>query len=215
METLVNFLAHLTEPDFLAKYSQYLILIVFIFSFLEVVVPPIPGDTVLIISGSIGGIAGINSLWIILSSFTGTFIASILLYNLGYKVEHKILESPRFAWMIDTKVFAKIEKWFERYGYWTLLLSRLLPVARSGIVLAAGIVNFDKQKSLVAVAISILVSTTVFVLAGRYIGKQWSEIMILWHSHFRIVLIILAGLIILIGVITWVLKQAKKFKAKH
>lgn len=210
MDTILQLITHLTNPDILAEYDQYLLLIILIFSFLEVVVPPIPGDTILMVGSSIAGIAGINPVWIIISSFAGTFTASLFLYSLGSKFEHKLLVSPKYSWFLDTKAFLKIEKWFKKYGYWTLILSRFLPIARSGVILAAGIVNFDRRRALIALSISILLSSTFFVLSGRYLGRRWKEAYLEWGPKFQLILAVSLGLfaILTIGITIW--KQLKE-----
>jgi membrane protein DedA with SNARE-associated domain len=200
MEKLIDILTHFSDPEFIAKYSEYLLIIVFMYSFIEVVFPPIPGDALLILSGSISGYAGLNPVWILAVAFAGTFSASYLLYNLGFRMERRILHSPRFSSLLDTKSFMKIEKVLYRSGFWLLLFSRFVPVIRSGIILAAGMVNLDKRKSLAALALSILGSTSLLLLGGRYLGKKLETIMRFWNSRFRAILWI-AGITLLIYLI--------------
>ncbi len=212
MNNILNLITHLTNPDFLAEYAQYLPLIILIFSFLEVVIPPLPGDTMLVVGSSIAHIAGINPVWVIISSFAGTFAASSFLYKLGNKFEHKLLISSKYSWLLDTKAFLEIEKWFNKFGYWSLILSRFLPIARSGVVLAAGIVNFDKQRTLAALSISILLSSTIFVLVGRFLGRRWKEAYLEWGPKFQIILIASLGLFALlaIGAGIWKLLKSRR-----
>jgi membrane protein DedA with SNARE-associated domain len=209
MDTILRLINHLTNPDVLAEYDQYLLLIILVFSFLEVVIPPIPGDTVLVVGSSIAGIAGINPVWIIISSFAGTFTASLFLYNLGNKFERKLLVSAKYSWLLDTKTFLEIEKWFKKYGYWTLLGSRLLPIARSGVILTAGIVNFDRNPALIALSISILLSSTLFVLSGRFLGSRWKEAYLEWGPKFQLILLLSLGLFALLAIGIWVWKKLK------
>ena len=205
MDTILRLITHLTNPEVLAEYDQYLLLIIIAFSFLEVVIPPIPGDTMLVVGSSIGGIAGINPVWLISGSFAGTFSASLFLYNLGNKFEHKLLVSSKYSWLLDTKTFLEIERWFKKYGYWTLVLSRFLPIARSGVILAAGIVNFNRRRALIALSISILFSSTLFVLSGRFLGSRWKEAYLEWGPKFQLILLLSLGLFALlaIGIVIW------------
>lgn len=210
MVLIMDFFARLSDPDFLMTYRQYLLLIILAVSFLEVVFPPIPGDTVLVIGSSIGVSAGIHPLLIIGCAFIGTYSATLLLYKVGSSLEEKILESPRFSWWLDTGTFGKIKQWFDRYGYWTLLISRFLPIARSGVALSAGIVRYDRQRYVIALGISVFLSSTTFVLIGHYIGLRWTEITNLRNlspTFFRFlpVLLVLAG-------IAWLIYKRKRSK---
>ncbi|GEM_PF-6003516 len=117
METLQKIITHWAEPEILAQYSEYLLLIVFLYSFLEVIFPPLPGDTLLIISGSISVAANSNPLFMIIFASLGTFCASFLLYHLGAKMERKLFHSPRFSALLDSKTFVKIERGFQRFGF--------------------------------------------------------------------------------------------------
>ena len=200
MDTLSTLISNLTNPNNLAEYHQYLLIIILVFSFLEVVIPPIPGDTVLVVGSSVAGIAGINPLWIIICSSAGTFCASLFLYRLGSKFQHKILVSTKYSWLLDTATFAEIEKWFNKYGYWTLLGSRFLPIARSGMVIAAGIVNFDKRRALAALSISIFLSTTLFVFSGRFLGVRWKEAYLNWGPKIQLSIIVSLGLFALLAI---------------
>lgn len=204
----VDFFAIATNPAQLGQYSQYILVMVLLFSFLEVVVPPIPGDTVLIIGSAVAGMTNINPVWVILCAFTGTFGASLLLYLLGVKLERKILVSPRYGWLLDSQTFQRIERWFERFGFWTLLLSRFLPVARSGVALAAGIVNYKKRVALTALAISVFLSATVFVLIGRFLGHRWQEVLEIWQFKLRWILVGI-GLLAIMAIFLWWWKRRK------
>lgn len=209
MDTLLKLVTHLTNPNSLAEYHRYLPLVILVFSFLEVVIPPIPGDTVLVVGSSVAGIAGINPLWIILCSFAGTFAASLLLYCLGNKFQHKILVSSKYSWLLDTATFSEIEKWFNKFGYWTLLGSRFLPIARSGMVIAAGIVNFNKRRTLSALSISIFLSTTLFVFSGRFLGVRWKEAYLNWGPKIQLSIIVSLGLFTLLAIGIGVWKKIK------
>jgi len=194
MEVLQNIISHWTEPEILAQYREYLLIIVFLYSFLEVIFPPLPGDTLLIISGSITVAANLNPIFTILSASLGTFFASLLLYHLGAKMERKLLHSQRFSSILDSKTFIKIERGFQRFGFLIILLSRFLPAVRSGVVLAAGIVNMEKNQTMLALAVSILLSTSMFIYGGRFLGRRLDKITQLWESHFWLFLGIMGGI---------------------
>lgn len=206
MEQLLEMLSHWSDPEFLARYRNYLVLTVFLYSFIEVVFPPLPGDSLLILSGSISGLSGVNPIAIIISATLGTFTSSMLLYLLGAKMEKALLHSSRHSQLLDSKMFHKLEKWFQKYGFWTILLSRFLPVVRSGIILAAGMVNMDRFKSFLTVGISIIISTTIFVMSGKFLGQNWRKLPEFWHNRLKMLFLI--GLCLLVAY--FVLKQLGK-----
>lgn len=197
MEQLLEMLSHWSDPEFLARYRNYLVLTVFLYSFLEVIFPPLPGDSLLILSGSISGISGINPIAIIISASLGTFTSSMLLYLFGTKMGNALLQSSKYSGLLDTKMFHMLEKCFQKYGFWTIFLSRFLPVIRSGIILAAGMVNMEKVKSFLTVGVSITISTTVFVMSGRLLGRNWRKLPEFWHDRIRMLLLVVLFLVLL------------------
>jgi membrane protein DedA with SNARE-associated domain len=213
MDKIVDILTHLSQPEAISRNIEYLVIIVTFYCFVEVVFPPLPGDALLILSGTLSGYVGISPLWVIAGAYFGTFTASALLYSLGQRMERRILISPRFATLLDTKTFVKIEKVLSRYGVWLILASRFIPVIRSGIILAAGMVNLDKRHSLLAVSASILVSTSLFILGGRYLGRRWETIYTYWQERFKL-LLFLVLLAVIIGLlvlkVSGYLKNRKK-----
>lgn len=209
MDQLIKVLAQFIEPEFVTNHLKLLLILVFLYSFLEVVFPPIPGDTLLIFSGSLAGIANISPVWLIVCASLGTFCASYLLYQLGFKMERGFLTSPKFSWLLDTKTFFKLERWFQKYGFATLLGSRFLPVARSGMILTAGIVNLERKKSLIAVSVSIVLSSTLFVLSGCFLGKRWKTVLDFWRTQSGMIVFVLS-LFIVGGIIYQIMRRRHK-----
>lgn len=189
MEKLLQIVTHLGEPEFISHNIEYLVIIIILNSFLEVIFPPVPGDAILILGGSLSGYAGINPFWVVAGAFAGTFSASLLLYKFGLGMERKMLHSHRFSALLDTKTFYKLEKTLNRYGLLLIVLSRFIPVIRSGIIIAAGIVNLDQRKSMLALSISILASTSLYVLGGRFLGKKLQSNIGFWSSRLTELLI--------------------------
>lgn len=214
MEQLGDLLAHWSDPEFLAGYRSYLVIIVFIYSFFEVVFPPLPGDTLLVLSGSLSGLSGSSPIMIIMSASLGTFASSTMLYLLGSKMEKALLHSSKHSRILDSKTFHRLEKWFQKYGFWTIVLSRFIPVVRSGIILAAGMVNMKKSRSLLAVGVSIIVSTSIFVVSGSFLGKNWRKLPDFWNNRIRKICLILLCLVIIYLALARFYKFIRNFKSK-
>ena len=171
-------------------------------SFLEVIFPPIPGIMVLIAAGAAARPAGIHPLWLIITAAAGSFAASYLVYSLGFRLQMQALAIPKYARLLETRSFSRIEGWYQRYGYTVLILSRFLPFARPGFALAAGILRLGRHRALAALAISILLSSTVFVYTGYLLGL-YSRVVTrgdffyhVWSSKIQLTaLLIICGLL--------------------
>lgn len=139
-------------------------------SFLEVIFPPIPGIVVLIAAGAAARPAGIHPLWLVIAAAAGSFTASSLVYSLGFRLGRQALDIPKCARLLETRGFLRIEGWYQKYGYAVLIISRFLPFARPGFALAAGILRLERRRALAALAVSILISSTVFIYTGYLLG---------------------------------------------
>lgn len=219
MEQFMEILTHWSDPEFVAQYRKYLVIIVFLYSFFEVVFPPLPGDSLLILSGSLTGLSGSNPLGIIISASLGTFASSTMLYLLGAKMGKALLHSSKDSQLLNSKMFYRMEKWFRKYGFWTIALSRFIPVVRSGIILAAGMVNMEKRRSFLVVAVSIIVSTSIFVVSGSRLGQNWRKLPELWNSRIKTICLIILCLIIvylvLVRFYNFIKDQNQKRRAKN
>jgi membrane protein DedA with SNARE-associated domain len=196
MEQFMEILTHWSDPEFVAQYRKYLVIIVFLYSFFEVVFPPLPGDSLLILSGSLAGLSDGSPIVIIISASLGTFASSTMLYLLGAKMGKSLLHSSKESQLLNYKMFHRMEKWFRKYGFWTIVLSRFIPVVRSGIILAAGMVNMEKSRSFLAVGVSIIVSTSIFVASGSYLGQNWRKLPEFWNSRIKRICLTILCLII-------------------
>lgn len=215
MDQVMDILSHWSDPESLARYRNYLVIIVFLYSFIEVIFPPLPGDSLLVLSGSLSGLSGSSPIAVIISATLGTFASSIMLYLFGTKMEKALLHSSKYSQILDSKMFHRLEKWFRKYGFWTIILSRFIPVVRSGIILAAGMVNMEKGKTFLAAGVSIIVSTTIFVISGSFLGKNWRKLPELWNDRIKRICLVLLCLIILYLLVVRIYKLLKAHNQKR
>lgn len=179
-------------------------------SFLEVIFPPIPGIMVLIAAGAAGRAIGIHPIWLIITAAISSFAASHLVYCLGFRLQMQTLAIPKYARLLKTHTFLRIEDWFQKYGYWVLLISRFLPFARPGFALAAGILRLDKRRALIALALSILLSSAVFICTGYLLGSYWKRFYYIWSFKIQIIsLHAICGLLIA-AVGYWVYRRTRR-----
>jgi membrane protein DedA with SNARE-associated domain len=147
----------------------------------------------LVAGSTVAAATGVAPVWLIIGSSVGTWVASLLCYNLGNHWGERLLERPRFSKLLDPRTFAKIQNWFAKYGYGVLLFSRLLPIARSAIVLTAGIARYERRRTMAALAVSILVTATLYVTIGYWVGARWRELSRFWQPGYNLFLLLAPG----------------------
>lgn len=97
------------------------------------------------LSGYLVSNNSLNIALVIAAGTTGTLIGGYVLYFLGAKVGKEGIKhfSERHGrWFaIYPEDIDKTQRWFDKYGNWTVLLFRLIPGMRSLISVPAGIVK--------------------------------------------------------------------------
>jgi membrane protein DedA with SNARE-associated domain len=88
------------------------------------------------------------------------------------------------------------DRWFERYGWEAVLISRMLPVVRTFISLPAGIANMDLKKFSLYTFIGSLPWSFILAYIGVQLGPNWDLIESYFHIMDIGVFIGILGLII-------------------
>lgn len=143
--------------------------------FLETGVAPfffLPGDTLLFSLGLFAHQGLIRLEIIIPVLVVAGFVGNLVGYYLGSFVREKH-HSSRLLRNIPDKYIKKTELFYQKYGSWTILISRFIPVVRTVAPFLAGVsrMNYKRFVALSAIggAIWAATVTTVGFLFGSYI----------------------------------------------
>lgn len=141
------FITHLnvTLPAFIAEYGTWVYALLFAIIFIEtglVIVPFLPGDSLLFVAGSLA--AGANASLDLATLFLLLFAAAVLGDNINYWVGRFF--GPRVAkWrllgrdLVQQKHLDKTHAYFEKYGVKTIIIARFVPIVRTITPFVAGI----------------------------------------------------------------------------
>jgi len=195
MESYVN---DLTE--WILTLSPLSIYAIFAFiSYLENVVPPIPGDLLIVFAGYLAAeqLVGFNSMLIV------TTVASVIgfmnMYGIGFYFGDKIEAQRKDFWLmkiVDVKYFDRGKRWMHRWGQGVILANRFLAGTRSVISVTAGLTQTKVYSTVISATISSLVWNSILLGLGWLVHENWHVIV-----HYLNIYgwFILAMLIILIG----------------
>ncbi len=162
----------------------------FLSAFVENIFPPIPGDTVVLLGAYLVGRGILNS-WQVYASTTAGSIAGFMgMYGIAYWIEWKVIEKYQPRWLSRTKI-DRVESWFQRYGYWVILLNRFLSGVRSVISVVAGLSKLDARRVFLLGMISCMVWNALLIYAGALLGRNWQEIGEFLKMYNRVVIILL------------------------
>jgi membrane-associated protein len=130
----------------------------------------LPGDSLLFSAGLVASARDdINIVILVSVIFLAAFIGDQVGYVIGRKLGRPYLErknSPRMQ-----KMLARSERFYERYGWWSVVIARYIPWVRTFVPPIAGTVKMNYYKFLSANALGALLWGVGITMAGYYSGS--------------------------------------------
>jgi membrane-associated protein len=139
---LLDMILHVDKSlgDFIAQYGTMVYWVLFAIIFAEtglVVVPFLPGDSLLFIAGAFCA-SGAMNIWLLLGLLIFAAIAgNTVNYWIGEAIGHKVFTHD-YKW-IDKKALHRTHVFFEKHGGKTIILCRFIPVVRTFAPFVAGV----------------------------------------------------------------------------
>jgi membrane protein DedA with SNARE-associated domain len=164
-------------------------------AFLENVLPPIPGDTVVVFGAYLVSTDKLGFWGVYVSTTLGSVIGFICMYYLGLKYGRAFIQDRR----VREKIFKaedikKVEVWFGKWGYWIIFANRFLSGTRSVISIFAGLVHLHPLPVIGLALVSALIWNALLIVAGMLLGDHW-EVIIDIISRYNQIFIALTILI--------------------
>ncbi len=158
---------------------------------------PLPSEIIMTFSGFVVWQGNTNmTLWgITLVGALGNLFGSLIAYFVGWKGGRPLLEKYGKYIFITHENLETADKWFDKYGYEAVLISRVLPGIRTFISLPAGITHMNLKKFIIYTFLGSLPWCFVLGYIGVQLGPRWDIISQYFHILDIIVIIGLIGLI--------------------
>ena len=130
----------------------------------------LPGDSLLFSAGLVAASRDdINIVFLVLAVFLAAFVGDQVGYVIGRKVGRPYLEKHKSKRM--QKMLARSEKFYARYGWWSVVIARYIPWVRTFVPPIAGTVKMNYYKFLSANALGAFLWGVGITLAGFYSGS--------------------------------------------
>jgi membrane-associated protein len=130
----------------------------------------LPGDSLLFSAGLVAATRDdINIVFLIFAIFLAAFVGDQVSYVIGRKVGRPYLEKHKSKRM--QKMLARSEKFYDRYGWWSVVIARYIPWVRTFVPPIAGTVKMNYYKFLSANALGAFLWGVGITLAGFYSGS--------------------------------------------
>lgn len=193
--------------------EQYGYLGVFLMIALENVFPPIPSEIILPFGGFMTTYTSMTVPGVVIASTAGSVVGAVILYGIGLLLDVERLEKiiDRFGHIlrITKEDVHKADAWFDKYGIWTVLFCRMVPLIRSLISIPAGMSNMKFWLFLVFTTVGTLIWNIILVSVGAALGDNWDRI-----TEFMDVYSNIAYAIIGIGIIIFLVYFFNKKRKK-
>jgi membrane protein DedA with SNARE-associated domain len=143
----------------------------------ETVFPPIPSEVILPLGGYLAQRGELDPAWVIAAATIGSVVGAWLLYGLGAALGEKrsavlLAKLP----LVDDEDVGRAIRWFERHGWWAVLIGRLMPGVRSLVSLPAGAAHLNPVLFTVLTLVGSAAWNAALVGAGMALGTQWRTI---------------------------------------
>jgi membrane protein DedA with SNARE-associated domain len=193
--------------------EQFGYLGIFFMMALENVFPPIPSEIVLPFGGFMTTNSDLTVMGVIITATGGSVLGAIILYGIGLLIDVERLEKIVDRWghiiRIKKEDIHKADSWFDKYGYWTVLFCRMIPLIRSLISIPAGMSNMNFTLFLLFTLIGTLIWNIILIIIGVVLGENWDSILGFMDMYSTITYAVIA-IAIVIFVILFIRKRSRK-----
>jgi len=171
--SLIDLVIHFDKylPGIIETYGIWTYLILFVIIFCEtglVVMPYLPGDSLLFVAGAMAGSGYLNLEILILSLFAAAVIGDTVNYWIGTTSGMKVLEKKYC--IVRRDHIEKTGEYFTRYGGITIAIARFIPFIRTFAPFLAGVGKMSYRWFITYNVIGAALWILGFTLAGYFFG---------------------------------------------
>jgi membrane protein DedA with SNARE-associated domain len=147
--------------------------VVLVIAYGENVVPPIPGDMVVVFGGYLAGRGTLSLPVVVVLATVGGALGFMTVYAVGRRLGVRVRDPARRPGWLPQDGLDRAERWLDRYGYGVVAANRFLSGARSVISLAVGVAQMDVGRTALWCTVSAAVWTGLITYAGYAVGENW------------------------------------------
>ena len=206
--TLVDFILHVDRhlKEFVDAHGGWVYALLFLIIFVEtglVVMPFLPGDSLLFVVGALAGAGLMNYPLVMALLLVAAVAGDQVNYSIGRYFGPKVFAWPDSRWF-NRRAFEQAHAFYEKYGGITLVLARFMPFVRTFVPFVAGVAEMSRGKFSVYNITGGVLWVVGLVTAGYIFGNvPWVQANL---SKIIWAMIIIPGLIALFG--AWKARQA-------
>jgi membrane-associated protein len=155
-----------------ASHAHYLLFFSLMMAGMNV---PISEDLMIILGALLASTVVPENTFILFTFiFLGCYLSDWVSYWIGRKYGRKLWNIKWFAKTVSIQRIHQTEKFYHKYGFWTLLIGRFIPFGvRNCLFITAGIGRMHFGKFLLSDGIACFISNNVLFWLTFYLGKNY------------------------------------------
>lgn len=175
IQFLIDFILHVDKhlEAFVVAYGPWVYALLFLIIFVEtgvVVMPFLPGDSLLFIVGALCGLGMMNYPLACAVLLAAAFLGDQCNYSIGRYLGPKVFQWENSRWF-NRKAFDQAHNFYERYGGITIILARFMPFARTFAPFVAGVAHMGRGKFTAFNVAGALLWVVGVTAAGYFFGN--------------------------------------------
>lgn len=185
---LVNFILHIGDhlQELVNNYGNWIYAILFAIVFCEtglVVLPFLPGDSMLFAAGTIAAVGDMNIFLLIGLLIVAAVLGDFVNFEIGKHFGQKLFSNPNSK-IFKQSYLQKTHDYYERYGGRTIIIARFIPIVRTFAPFVGGMGNMNYAQfaryNIVGAVLWVVSFTTLGYFFGQlpFVKEHFSWIMI-------------------------------------
>ncbi|KAB5607554.1 DedA family protein [Bifidobacterium jacchi] len=176
---------------------------------LESIFPPIPSEVILPLAGFTAARGTLNLVEAIIWATVGSLLGAWALYGIARWVGlHRIHKAADKIPGVSRHDVNKANEWFTKYGTWSVLIGRVIPVVRSLISIPAGFNRMNFIQFSGWTLLGSAVWNTILVSAGYMLGDSWCSILGVLGVFEDVVIVVF--IVAIVGFIAYKIRSMMK-----
>ena len=206
---LVDFILHIEVhlDQLIQTYHGYTYFILFMIIFCEtglVVMPFLPGDSLLFAIGAFSARGAFDFWTISLSLLIAAIVGDSINYNIGKYLGPKVFDSQSSK-LFNKDQLIKAQHFYEKYGAKTIIIARFIPIVRTFAPFVAGVGEMSYRHFMFYNVIGAVLWIFSFIPLGYFFGNLPSV-----KENFKLVMVAIIILSVLPAIIEFWRERKKK-----
>ncbi len=174
LKMLLDFVLHIDKHliSITQQYGNLSYLILFLVLFCEtglVILPFLPGDSLLFAAGSLSALGSFNLWWLLIICITAAFIGDTVNYWIGHFFGERLFAKDRA--FLKKEHLHKAQEFYEKHGAFAIVLARFVPIVRTFAPCVAGISKMSYSHFMIYNFLGGALWVSLFVLTGHFFGN--------------------------------------------